>query len=279
MYRLLLCCCSVVSIAVLSCKPFTVFNGMDGPRYYCNEYSETRSSEYLTLLSFNTGSSADHLSLLDELGDILDFAQLDIIIFQEADELVVRTISDMYQLNYIYYPMSESGKGVKFGNCILSKYKISATNKFILPGKKINGRIRNATNCVVSFGDHEVLVYAVHNETIVMPQRKRWAQLVALLDTITRKSNSYETIIVGGDFNSVFSPFNTRLSDEFTRRGFYALTEDIPYTSFQFKGLIKLKLDHVFAKGIGREVESVRALDKLDASDHLPILCKVRVQQ
>ncbi|MFT6334903.1 MAG: endonuclease/exonuclease/phosphatase family metal-dependent hydrolase [Halioglobus sp.] len=121
------------------------------------------------------------MAISELLGDS-SFTHMDILLLQEANSKSVIKIANQFGLNYLYYTISANkSSNSEFSNAILSKNKITEENKLILPHKKQNGRIRNATHCIIN-------IYSIHHmETIIMSRDKRMAQLDAIILDLQNK--------------------------------------------------------------------------------------------
>lgn len=200
-------CISLITISILmihSCKTIETYNQADSPKFHNNSIIDNSPhNNLLKVISFNIKNGTDPKYVITELNNSNEFSDPNILLLQEVDEETVIQIADSFHLNYLYYPIACSNKNLNFGNAILSNSTITEASKLILPHSKSNGRIRNATNGVVEFKGHKILVYSIHNETIVMGAKKRLEQLEFIFEDIKKRSDQYHAIIVGGDFNTI----------------------------------------------------------------------------
>ena len=270
LYKILI----AISLAIMlnRCRTIPAYADPSGPVYMQNNYTDYRvTKELYTVVSFNIEQCKEVALALKELQSDVYYAQADILLLQEMDDTSVIKIAETLQMNSLYYPISVNRHtGNKWGNAILSKYPISRPDKLILPHTKYNGRIRNATNAIVTIGDTEVLVYSIHNETIPMRQSKRYDQMDAIVHDIKDKINTADAVIVGGDFNTTLGKDRRELDEKFSKIQMTRVTDELGPTSRALFGLIKPHNDHIYVRTI--QVKKVDKMEDSKASDHLPIL-------
>jgi len=190
----------------------------------------------------------------------------DIILLQEMDETGTEAIAKAIGYNYVYYPASIHSRSDKnFGNAILAKWPIHASEKIILPHKSPrNQEIRIAVKAIVTIDGMEIPTYSVHTETYWLGHQKRDAQVDALIESI---DTSYPHIIVGGDFNTLTPRSVKELEDSFSEIGMERATESIGST-VKYPAL-EFTLDHIFTKGM-TVIDACKS-EEAEASDHRPI--------
>lgn len=268
----------VIIIVVLcsSCRRVQVYADINYPKYLENGISDSIDDidSTITVVSFNIEKSLKVDLAISEIVNDTSFNNADIILLQEVDKKSVVKFSEQFSLNYLYYPiaLNRSDKS-EFGNAILSKYKISNEDKLILPHKKRNGRIRNATNCIINIPNHPTLVYSIHMETIIMSRAKRMDQIDAIIKDIETKK--VEHVILGGDFNTIVNKDLEIIIKKFDQSGVRFDSKSIGHTGSYFLGLIKPSNDHFFSRNM-TTLETIKLIDS-KSSDHLPVLIKYRL--
>ncbi len=259
-----------------ACSRVQVYPDHETPKYLANDissFNDIRDST-IKVVSFNIEKSLKVNLAIYEIMNDSSFTDLDIILLQEVDEEAVIKFSNQFRLNYLYYPIAiNKADKSEFGNAILSKYKISHEDKLILPHKKQNGRIRNATNCIVNIPNHPTLVYSIHMETIIMSRAKRMDQIDAIIKDIENKK--VEHIILGGDFNTIVNKDLEIIIEKFNQSDVSFDSENIGHTGSYLMGLIKPSNDHFFSRNMS--VLETKKLSDSKSSDHLPILIKYRL--
>lgn len=264
---------SLVAFILLSssCKTLKTYPHPDEPIWYSNEIASSLKSpkDKLSVVTFNIEKSENIDLAIHELTTNFQFSDPDILLLQEVDETSVFEFAKKFHLNYIYYPIAIHRKAKNnFGNAILSKYPITKPSKLILPHKTPTKRIRNATNCILEIGSYKLLVYSIHNETIIMSQTKRMEQVDAIIQDI--KSRKVEHIIVGGDFNSGIPRDLREIVFKFKSLNFSWPTKEIGGTSKALLNLVSPRNDHFFTKGL--TPLSAKKLQESTSSDHIPVL-------
>ena len=137
----------LIIILSCSCARIQVYPNVDSPKFIDNTIAAGEIWEkHISVVSFNIEKSLKVDLTISELLTDSSFAQMDILLLQEVNAKSVIKIANRFGLNYLYYPiLAKISNNSEFGNAILSKNKITKENKLILPHKKQNGRIRNAT--------------------------------------------------------------------------------------------------------------------------------------
>lgn len=109
----------------------------------------------------------------------------------------------------------------------------------------------------------DLLVYSVHTATIVMSKDKRLKQADLILNSLSGENRH---VVIGGNFNTVFSDNIEEFEVIFAKHGFIRASKDAGTTVS--KGSFDLILDHIFCRGF--EVID-RCTIKSEASDHSPL--------
>ena len=258
-------------ILIASCKTIETYNEAEQPIFLSNNYqNDTLKVSSLKVVTFNIHEGSGDEEVVSFFNQADSLRSIDILLLQEADEHLVQKLSTVFKYNFIYFPIAKSRSGHNFGNAILTKHQIMDPRKLILPHEKINGRIRNATNCVIDTGVDKVLVYSIHNETIIMSKKKRSEQLDFIIEDIKTKMPVHSKIIVGGDFNCITASSLKQVREKFERIGFSWHTENIDFSSRQFMGLLKFRIDHIFSIGFSPGKSS--KINGTTSSDHDPIM-------
>lgn len=262
-------------ILLYSCKSVKQYAENDSPVWIDNTISENYShaQDVITLVVFNLKEGEKTDLAIQELTTV-NLKDIHILLLQEMDEKGVIQFSKALGLNYLYYPIgTDKRNGNNFGNAILSKYRITNEEKLILPHSKIDNRIRNAPNCIIDVQGKKILVYSIHNETILLPSKKRQDQLDSILNDIDQSLDKADFTIVGGDFNTLKSIDVKKLVLEFESRDFKWANENLGYTSKALFNIVKPKNDHVFIKDL-KLIEGSK-MEKSKSSDHLPLVMKL----
>lgn len=258
-----------------SCAKIDTYSESESPMYMSNGVSSSiiNPDEPLTVVSFNIEKSQKIDLAIQEISDNKSTANVDILLLQEMDQVDVMKIAEALELNYLYFPISHSaGDDKNFGNAILTKNEILEEDKFILPHEKSNGRIRNATNCVIEVDDKSILLYSIHSETVVMDRRKRMQQIDAIISDIESKDDDVDHVIIGGDFNTLLKMDLVRYNRKFSAIGMAWDSEDIGATGDYLFGIVKPANDHIYSKNL-KFLDSGK-LEDSKSSDHLPIFVK-----
>ncbi len=261
---------------IISCTTLESYKEVNTPVYLNNKSTvDQQIDNEIEIVSFNIKNGTDISFPISELSNSEKFGNPDVFLLQEVDENSVIKFSEKFGLNYLYYPASSNEEGLNFGNAVLSKFAITSESKLILPHQKSNGRIRNATNCILTVNDKRILVYSIHNATVMTKRSKRMEQVDKILDDIKQKENKVDGIIVGGDFNTLLPNDKNLVADKFRSEKFSWATSSIGFTAKSLGKFIKTSLDHVFVKNL--EVVETDKLVNSNSSDHIPILVRVKI--
>ena len=207
---------------------------------------------------------------IETLRDAEPLRDADILLLQEMDEVVVKTIAETLDYNYVYFPASiHTEHGRNFGNAILSKWPISNAEKLILPRQnRFNKQKRIAVRAIIHIGLADVLTYSVHTETFWLGPEGRGEQVEAVADTVTP---DHDFVIIAGDFNTVTPASITNIEQRMAAHDLVRLSRGAGYTAKM--GQLRFTLDHIYGsdvpvldKGVYRETT---------ASDHYPLWVEV----
>ena len=245
------------------------YDSPDGPRFtgqYAPEAPEFDGM--LKVITWNIRFAQDVETAVTELQSIPDLQDADILLLQEMDEQGAELIARELGYNYVYYPASvHSYHKRNFGNAILTKWPIASDKKLLLPHENPSNRqLRIAVRATITIGGQDVLVYATHTETYWLPQDKRDEQAAAITADILAEPG-YETVIVGGDFNTVTQADVVDLEAVFAPAGLERIAAGAG-PSVEVAG-VGIEADHLFARGFTPKDNGVVA--DTAASDHFPV--------
>ncbi|HEU4634319.1 MAG TPA: endonuclease/exonuclease/phosphatase family protein, partial [Flavisolibacter sp.] len=196
----------------------------------------------------------------------------DIYLLQEMDEKGVREIANSLSLNYVYIPVVQKTSSKKdIGNAILSKGPIACFEKLLLPhAKPLSNSRRLVTIAEVTIHREKILVYSVQTETVVMSNKKRMEQVDAIIAHARMRLPGYKYVLIGGDFNTLFTRSSRLAVAKFRESGFEWSTETVSTTARAFFGVIKPKHDYIFSKGL--KFINASKMETSKSSDHYPVL-------
>lgn len=218
----------------------------------------------LKIITWNIQYAEDVPTALAELQTTPELQEADVLLLQEMDERGTAAIATALGMNYVYYPASvHSHHGRNFGNAVLARWPITASEKLLLPYQNPkNGQQRIAVRAVLAIGQTPLVVYSVHTETIWLSAPRRQAQVAALLQRVAAEPGP---VIVGGDFNTLTASSVVRLTGQFAALGLYAAPAG---ASSSFAGLT-FTLDHLFLRSL--TPSAAGTWSGTNASDHAPV--------
>ncbi len=196
-----------------------------------------------------------------------DLRRADIVLLQEVSGREANFVAQALRMNLIYYAGSMR-KGDEFGNAVLTTHTIVDDWKLDLPHQNpFNGGLRIAVGARLDTGAGQLVVYSVHNETILLGGRERLEQSAIILADAARQKYP---VIIGGDFNTLDRKTRAETIRLFERQGFLRATRGVGPTAYN--GPLGAHLDHVFV----RALTPIRSRTvPTDASDHLPLFAEV----
>jgi endonuclease/exonuclease/phosphatase family metal-dependent hydrolase len=260
---------------ISSCGNIKNYPNPNFPKFSGNSahFSRTDKND-LKVVSFNIKFALQTEQAIKELATFENLQNSDIILLQEMDEKSVSLIARKLDLNYIYFPACLQSYDRDFGNAILSKMPIRNDFKIILPHKNpINRQQRIASGADLILGDKIIRVYSIHTEVPVLSIEDRISQVNTVIQNIP---DSIDYVIVGGDFNTILPATVEKIDYYFEKKGLYQATEDIEYTTqLGPYGIIHLKMDHIFVRGLKLKRSGTCLSSK--ASDHFPIWANFRL--
>ena len=192
------------------------------------------------------------------------------------DEKGAEAIARELNLNYLYIPIVYN-KLVKknIGNAILTKGTIAHPEKLILPHSKwINKRRRHVAIGEVNIAQKKILVYSVHTETVMMSRKHRMEQVDAIIEHAKLQLHNYKYVLIGGDFNTLFSKDSRLAVAKFNNNGFDWSTAKVGNTAKAFFGLAKPTHDYLFSWGL--KVTNASKIETSKASDHYPVFASLK---
>lgn len=261
------------AIFLLSCRTLQVYKDSDKPNFYSNEKIPTNTDlvDSLNVVTFNI-KKAEKIELATiELQDVEKTRNVDIFLLQEMDEQGVKAIASSLRLNYLYIPIVYDETAKKnIGNAILTKGTIECPEKLILPHAKwLSKSRRDVTIGEVNVHQKKILVYSVHTETMMMSRKNRMDQLDAIIEHARMQMPNYKYVLIGGDFNTLFTKAGDRAVKKFNGGGYDWCTANVGSTATAFFGLIKPRHDYLFTTGL--KLINACKIETSRSSDHYPI--------
>ena len=236
------------------------------PRYGGGHRSAPAPSSHDTLrvVSFNLEFGRQVQEATDLLRREPRLREADVVLLQEMDARGTARIAAALGYAWVYYPATRHPMtGRDFGNAVLSRLPIESDRKVILPHLARIGRTqRIAVGATLRWGNRPLRVYSLHLATFAgNGPRARREQLEAVL----ADADSFEYVVVGGDFNSESLP-KTAAS-----LGYSWPTKKLPPTN------LAGTIDHLLTQGLVlADSASVGVVPKIrDISDHKPIWARL----
>jgi len=253
-----------------ACTQKKVYTDPEGPAYsgaYCEVGPE--SADTIKVVSYNIKLGNEVDQAINEFTQVPELCGADIILLQEMDPDGTERIAQELGYNYIYFPAAIHAKhGKDYGNAVLTRWPITDSWKLLLPHRDpVRKNQRIAAVGTIEIGEFEVLTYSVHIEMVWLEFQKRIAQVDSVIRSV---GDTYEHIIIGGDFNTESGHYVQVVDDLFEQSGFTRASKGIgPTAKADPLGLVSLRFDHIFTKGM-TVVDKGRVTDA-KASDHVPI--------
>lgn len=214
---------------------------------------------------------------LERVAAVMREAQPDIALLQEvADgwpgagrDLQAERLAEMLKLPHFAFAPEHRFREGGYGNAILSRFPIIESHRVDL---KIGWRKqRSALQARLRLPGEDRRALIVTNTHLGLAESERRQQLRLLFES-EQMLNGHEPALFGGDLNDVFGGLEKRF---FSSQGFSRVVpraRSFPAVAPVFC------LDGLFARGITLEHgETLRSALARKASDHLPLLAKVRV--
>ena len=260
--------------SMFSCRSVQFYQKTDGPFYYSglDSFDTKQDSDSLNVVTFNI-KKAEQIDLaIAELQQFEQTKNVDVYLLQEMNETGAEAIAKALHMNYLYIPIVYDRADQKnIGNAILSRGTITHPEKLILPHAKWqNQQRRDVTIGEINIHHKKILVYSVHTETFAMSKEKRMDQVDAIITHAKQQSPNYQYVLIGGDFNTLFTKDGKWVVDKFTGNGFDWSTSTVGSTARAMHGLIKPRHDYLFSKGL--TVAHTGRIEASKSSDHYPII-------
>jgi endonuclease/exonuclease/phosphatase family metal-dependent hydrolase len=264
--------CTAVCFA--SCASLQFYNKSDAPFYQSNKEIDAQSTlpDSISVVTFNIKKARKIQLAIDELQQLRKQKEVDIYLLQEMDEQGTEAIASAMHLNYLYIPISYDRSDKKnIGNAILTRGTITNPEKLILPHAKWqNQQRRDVTIGEVTIHDKKILVFSAHTETFAMSRKDRMDQVDAIISREKILHPEYKYVVVGGDFNTVFSKDAAMVVQRFNNSGFNWPTSEVGCTAKGMLGLVKPTNDYLFTRGL--KLVNAYALNTSRSSDHYPVV-------
>ncbi|MFC1799773.1 endonuclease/exonuclease/phosphatase family protein [Candidatus Eisenbacteria bacterium] len=259
------------------CSQKKVYTDSDGPYYegaHCEFNPEFTGS--IKVVSYNIKLGEEIARAISELTGVPELCGADIILLQEMDPEGTGQIAEELGYNYVYFPAAIHAKHSReFGNAILTRWPITDSWKLLLPHQDpIRKNRRIAAVATIAIDKYEILTYSVHTEMVWLALDERIAQVDSVIRSV---SEIYSHVIIGGDFNTESDYYVGVAEDLFEGAGFIRASRGVgPTSKTGPAGLVDLRLDHIFTRGFS--VLDKGKVDDMQASDHLPIWVKLKIE-
>lgn len=228
------------------------------------------------IISYNIKSC--DLCNIEQLINFLKINEFSIILLQEVDDYtsknyysIAKTISDSLNFNY-YFSSARNKMNGKYGNCIITKYKILENHTICLPEKKLEKRCIQYIKFYIDILKKFVWVYNVHLDwdNTYLVQNK---QIDFIYSLINKNYDKNDIVILGGDFNIEKNKIN---NPKFII-DFYNNYKEVKTWSCKRP---KIQLDNILIKTDNSDIykyiyQYYTSDSKL--SDHLPLLCDLNI--
>lgn len=264
----------MIATLVLSCGTVQVYNEPDRPVFHSGETTlqAAEQADSLSVVTFNIRKAVKTQLAASELQQFQKTRNADVFLLQEMDEKGVEEIAKTLGLNYLYIPIVHQISAKKdVGNAILTKGTITCPEKLLLPhAKPLSKSRRLVTIAEVTVHGEKILVYSVQTETVVMSRKKRMDQVDAIIEHARMQLPSFKYVLIGGDFNTLFSKSSRLAVEKFRNGGFDWSTATVGTTASAFFGLLKPRHDYIFSKGL--KLIDASKMETSKSSDHFPVL-------
>jgi endonuclease/exonuclease/phosphatase family metal-dependent hydrolase len=256
-------CLAGGTLAGAACAQVTNYLDPAGPGYATTHGDRRDAEPGLRVVTFNVEKGERVSQAVAALRGHPDLRDADVVVMQEMNAPGVETVAAALRMNSVYFPASRQPHGgADWGNAILSPWPIEDGRKVLLPHFSWGSRrARTATVARVRLPTGPVRVYSAHlGAPVGTGEAKRRDQAALILSDA---AVSAEPVIIAGDFNS------QGIGLLFLEHGYCWPTRHIGPTVMR-----RLSFDHVFARGLCRPPESLRAgvaREVKDASDHRPV--------
>lgn len=230
-------------------------------------------TDSLNVLTFNIKKAAKTQVAILELQNFEKTNKVDVYLLQEMDVKSVAAIAKELSLNYLYFPIAFYKKNI--GNAILTRGTINHFEKLVLPHSKwLSKRLRHVTIGEVTIHQKNIMIYSVHTETVMMGRKNRMDQIDAIIKHAKKLLANYKYVLIGGDFNTLFTKDAQLAVEKFNTGGFDWSTAKVGTTARAFSGLIKPRHDYFFSRGL--QVTNAYKIATSKSSDHCPVFATFR---
>jgi endonuclease/exonuclease/phosphatase family metal-dependent hydrolase len=232
------------------------------------------ASDSIRVVSYNVHFAEQMGKVLEQLA-APDLAGAEILLLQEVDSEGVRQAAGRFGYRYVYYPaVIHSHHGREFGNAILTRGRILAHRKILLPHHDPNKLQRIATFAEIELRGRAIGVYSVHlGLRIAVSERgDQAAEIVRHIESMER-TEPLHGFVVGGDWNTWNSHHLRVVREEMGEVGFAHPSEGLDWTQTVGIGGLALrrqKVDLFFTRGLA-VLGCGKARRRLGGSDHEPI--------
>lgn len=235
----------------------------------------------LRVLAYNIhhGEGLDRRLDLPRIAEVIKSTKADLVLLQEVDRVTKRTggvdqAAELAELTGMHHVFGGNLKfeGGDYGNAILSRFPISASQNYSLPNET-DGEPRGVLGALISLpsshGGQTCRVLSTHFDHR-SANDDRLASVIALKELI---QNWPEPSILGGDFNMTRdNPAMRLLLEQWTIAG----DEELPTIPAQVP---TKQIDFITFRPADKfTVQEVRVLEEPIASDHRPILAVLRLK-
>jgi endonuclease/exonuclease/phosphatase family metal-dependent hydrolase len=273
-HLVLLSCFALFATCLLSCGTVQVYKEPALPVFHSGEEALqiTGKADSLRVVTFNIRKAIKTTLAASELQQFPKTKNADVYLLQEMDEKGVKEIAKILGLNYLYFPVVYKTSAKKdIGNAILTRGAITCAEKLLLPHPKpLSKSRREVTIAEVTVHGEKILVYSVQTETVVMSRKNRMDQVDAIIDHAKAQLPAYKYVLIGGDFNTLFTKSSKMAVKKFESNGFDWSTASVGTTARAFLGLIKPRHDYIFSKGL--KLMEAGKIEASKSSDHFPVL-------
>ena len=234
-------------------------------------------SEQIRILTFNiqSGLGIYNNRSLPRIAWVIKCSGADLVGLQETDKYMkssgfrfqAKKLAKLLKMNYAFGGAYKPTFFSRFGNAMLSKYPIIRYNNTLLPG---GGEQRALLDAVVIINNQQIRFCNTHLGLSKSTRKEQVGKIIELLGDL-----SLPTILTG-DFNTTpDDPIINKLATCFGQKSDTSLKNTINEIKTYPSDNPAEKLDYIFFSSHWEEI-SQKILPG-QASDHLPLLSKVRL--
>ena len=290
----------LLSICLTGCAVVHNYDDPEGPRYE-GQYSSTGavSARELTVATFNIQFANNVSKAIEEIEGEPALADAEVFLLQEMDNAGTDAIASHFGFDYVYYPGSKA-RGKEFGNAVLSRWPIVATETRRLPSLPDTEEFRVALKAEVDGPRGRFEIYTTHLNWRFDQSHVRQLQVRALAEFVAENQSRAYPAIVCGDFNAdpmsdEIRMLTGRAAAPVPRLVFHdawdvagggpgnTWSNDNPFAVHDLEP--DRRIDYVFAgwpkaRGaghvVGASVEGIEPIDGVHPSDHYAVLAELR---